>query len=814
MTAEPVALPETLPEYCDVSLPVPLDRAFTYALPETLRHRVKPGCRLLVPFGTRKMTGFVVRVHADAPESGTRDALRLLAAEPALPADMLALGRWIADYYCAPLGEVLRAMAPVGGEIRHGKVYTLTDAGRDAMRQLSLTDSAQDPAVQLMRALEFRSVSIAQLARKLPDAARLLRGLEKRAFVQIEDVEAQRDPFRSPSARLRVERAAPPPEGKYKKAERELLAYLDLHPGSHNLKDIEVSVKNAGEAARALARRGILTLRPELSPISTAYNRAPHLLNPHQQAAFDQIRAAIETKEFRTFLLQGVTGSGKTEVYLNAIDATLAAGRGALLLVPEIALTPAMAGQFFHRFGDRVAILHSAFGDAERGEQWRRIRSGAAGVVVGTRSGVFAPVADLGLVVVDEEHDSSYKQEETPRYNGRDVAIVRARAAGACVVLGSATPSLESRYNAERGKYTLLLLPERIEQRPLPLVELIDMRVEFLATRKQSTFSRRLIEEIGLRLAAGEQTMLLLNRRGFSSFVACRSCGERIQCVNCSVTLTYHRRDQRLLCHYCNYAERVPTHCPKCHSEHIYFLGIGSERVEEELHRILPEARVARMDRDTVTGKRQYETILDGFREGAYDILVGTQMIAKGHDIPNVTLVGVISADVGLGMPDFRAAERTFQLLTQVAGRAGRGDIKGEVLVQTINPDHYAVRFAAAQNYDGFYEKELQFRRLMRYPPFSALANLLVRSESKEDALRMSGELGVLLTPPPDQIKMLGPAEAPVPRLKSEYRYQLLIKAASRTALKQTLESVRRYSESHRWPATAVVIDVDPLSLL
>ncbi len=434
--AEAVPAPETLPLYCDVSLPVPLERAFTYALPETLRHRVKPGCRLLVPFGTRKMTGFVVRVHAEPPENGTRDALRLLDAEPALTADMLALGRWIADYYCAPLGEVLRAMAPVGGEIRHGKVYTLTDAGRDALRQLSLTDSAQDPAVQLMRALEFRSISIAQLARKLPDAARLLRGLEKRAFVQIEDVEAQRDPFRSPSARLRVEAAAPAPEGKYKKAERELMAYLDLHPGSHNLKDVEAAVKNAGEAARALGRRGILTLRPELSPISSAYNRAPHLLNAHQQAAFDHIRAAIEAKQFRTFLLQGVTGSGKTEVYLNAIDATLATGRGALLLVPEIALTPAMAGQFFHRFGDRVAILHSAFGDAERGEQWRRIRSGAAGVVVGTRSGVFAPVQNLGLVVVDEEHDSSYKQEETPRYNGRDVAIVRARAAGACVVLG------------------------------------------------------------------------------------------------------------------------------------------------------------------------------------------------------------------------------------------------------------------------------------------------------------------------------------------------------------------------------------------
>jgi primosomal protein N' (replication factor Y) len=627
-------------------------------------------------------------------------------------------------------------------------------------------------------------------------------------------VQFERDPFRAPSSRLRVELAARPPEQKFKKAERELLAYLELHPGSHNLKDLEAVVANAGEAARALARQGILALRAELSPISTQYARPPHVLNAHQQEAFERIWESVGAKQFQSFLLQGVTGSGKTEIYLKAIESTLALGRSALLLVPEIALTPAMAGQFLHRFGDRVAILHSAFTDAERAAQWRRIRCGEAGVVVGTRSGVFAPVRDLGLIVVDEEHDTSYKQEETPRYNGRDVAVVRAQAAGACVVLGSATPSLESRYNAERGKYTLLVLPERIEQRPMPTVELIDMRLEFLATRKQAVFSRRLIEEVGARLESGEQTMLLLNRRGFSSFVACRSCGERVQCVNCAVTLTFHRRDRRLLCHYCNYAEKVPTHCPKCHSEHIYFLGIGSERVEEELHREFPTARIARMDRDTITTKRHYESILAGFREGSFDILVGTQMIAKGHDIPNVTLVGVVSADVGLGVPDFRAAERTFQLLTQVAGRAGRGDRPGIVLIQTINPDHYAIRFAAAQDYELFYRKELEFRRLMRYPPFSALANLLVRSQSQEEALRMAGELGRLLTPPPENLKILGPAEAPVPRLKNEYRYQLLIKAASRKVLKETLESVRRFAAGRNWKATALVIDVDPLTLL
>jgi primosomal protein N' (replication factor Y) len=332
--------------------------------------------------------------------------------------------------------------------------------------------------------------------------------------------------------------------------------------------------------------------------------RPPHALNAAQETAYREIHTALEARAFRTFLLHGVTGSGKTEVYLYAIDAAIATGRGALLLVPEIALTPAMAGQFFSRFGDRVAILHSAFTDAERSEQWRRIRSGAASVVVGTRSGVFAPVRDLGLIIVDEEHDGSYKQEETPRYNGRDVAIVRAQGAGACVVIGSATPSMESRYNAEKGKYTLLELPSRIEQRPMPQVELIDMRQEFLETRKQATFSRRLLEGITQRLDNGEQTIVLLNRRGFSSFVACRACGERIQCANCSVTLTFHRRDRRLLCHYCNYAEKVPSVCPKCQNEHIYFLGVGSEKVEDELHREFPTARIARLDRDTVSGKR------------------------------------------------------------------------------------------------------------------------------------------------------------------------------------------------------------------
>ncbi len=801
--------------FCDVSLPVPVDQPFTYSLPETLEHRVKPGCRVLAPFGSRKLTGVVLHTHNAPPEGPTKEVFRLIDEEPVLDSELLALGRWISAYYCAPLGEVLRGMTPLTGEMRKSKLYSLTDAGRDAARQLLLGAIEDDPTLQVLRMLDARPVSDAYLKKKITNAANVLRSLQKKGFLEIEDVQADRDPLRASAQRLRATWLAAPVNGlKLTKAERELHAFLELHPGSHNVHQLEESVKNASQAARSLARKKLIALEVESLVTSSLPFRPPHALNVHQQEAYVAIEAALRQGQFHTFLLHGVTGSGKTEIYLNAIDACLGLGRSALLLVPEIGLTPAVAGQFFHRFGDSVAILHSAFTDIERAEQWRRIQKGAARVVVGTRSGVFAPVQNIGLIVIDEEHDQSYKQQDTPRYNGRDVAIVRAQAANAVVVLGSATPSLESRYNVERNKYTLLELPERIEQRPMPQVEMIDMRQEFLETRKQSTFSRRMLEAIAGRLESGEQTMLLLNRRGFSTFVACRSCGERIECVNCSVTLTYHRRDRRLLCHYCNYAQKVPAVCPKCGKEYLNFIGLGSEKVEEELHQQFPTARIARMDRDTVSGKRHFETILHGFRDGHFDILVGTQMIAKGHDIPNVTLVGIVSADVGLGMPDFRAAERTFQLLTQAAGRAGRGTLAGIVLIQTINPDHYAVKFAGAQDYQGFYEKEIQFRRLMRYPPFSALANVLVRSEKQEDALAMSTELGRLLDPMPDGLKLLGPAEAPVARLKSEYRYQLLIKAASRVKLNETLQNVRRYALEKRWGATVLMIDVDPLTLL
>ena len=432
---------------------------------------------------------------------------------------------------------------------------------------------------------------------------------------------------------------------------------------------------------QTLVRRGIVELRDEPAGFRMSGlkpRKLEFLFNPAQKAALDQINAAVDERQFLPMLLHGVTGSGKTAVYLSAMQAMLAKGRSAILLVPEIGLTPAMAADLHQIFGDEVAILHSALTDDERAEQWKRIRNGESHIVVGTRSAVFAPVPDLALIVVDEEHDHSYKQDETPRYHARDVAVMRAKMCNAVVVLGSATPSLETYYNATQGRYKLMELAERIEQRPLPEVEILDMRAEFQRTKKEEVLSRKLVEEIGECLERNEQAMILLNRRGFSSFVLCRSCGDTVQCRNCAIAMTYHKREHRLICHYCGFVRPAPKTCPKCGSEYVQYLGTGSEKLEQILHGLFPQARIGRLDRDTVRGRDDLERILSALHAGEIDLLVGTQMIAKGHDIPNVTLVGVVGSDAALSFPDFRAAERTFQLLTQVAGRAGRGETPGQ----------------------------------------------------------------------------------------------------------------------------------------
>ena len=548
--------------------------------------------------------------------------------------------------------------------------------------------------------------------------------------------------------------------------------------------------------------------KPRLSPFAFDLNSA-------QQAALNRLREAVDERKFSGILLHGVTGSGKTAVYLAGMRAVLEAGRSAILLVPEIGLTPAVAADLHQIFGDEVAILHSALSDKERAQQWHRIKSGEARMVVGTRSAVFAPVADLALIIVDEEHDSSYKQEETPRYHARDVAVMRAKMANAAVVLGSATPSLESYFNAKKNKYALVELPDRVEQRPLPEVEIIDMRQEFQETGHEQVISRKLAAEIKERFDRNEQVMVLLNRRGYSPVVLCRTCGKTLECQNCAIALTHHKREYKMVCHYCGYTAPVPKTCVHCGSEYVYFLGTGSEKLEELLHGMFPQARIARLDRDTVSGHEDFERTLNALSEGELDLLVGTQMIAKGHDIHGVTLVGVVGADSALGLPDFRAAERTFQLLTQVAGRAGRGQSPGKVILQTYFQDHYAVQYAARHDFAGFYDKELRFRSWMHYPPYSALANVLIRSNKLDEALQWSGTLGKWFEQNRHEgVRVLGPATAPIMRLKRDYRYHFVLKSPSREKLNRTLRAMLAYAALRKIPRTQVIVDVDALWLM
>jgi len=539
---------------------------------------------------------------------------------------------------------------------------------------------------------------------------------------------------------------------------------------------------------------------------------APLELTAAQQSAYETI---IGKKNFATVLLHGVTGSGKTEVYLQAVAHFQALGRSALILVPEIGLTPQLGDRFRQRFGPRLALLHSGLTRRQRIDEWLRIYHGVASIVIGTRSALFAPLKNLGILVVDEEHESSYKQDELPRYNARDSAVVRARMAGAVAVLGSATPSMESFRNAETKRYVYVSLPERVEQRSLPEVEIVNMREEHIEEGQQTMFSRRLLDGLSNRLDQKEQAIVLLNRRGYSMFLLCRHCNYSFECAACSVSMTYHRSIHRLMCHYCGLTRRPPALCPECQSEYLYYVGEGTQQVEVRLRELFPEARIGRIDRDTMHNARDFDRVLGEFRDGKLDILVGTQMVAKGHDFPNVTLVGVLASDAALSLPDFRAAERTFQLLTQVAGRSGRGETPGQVILQSYFPDHYTFRLAATHRFEEFYKREIQFRQAMFYPPFTVLAGIMVQERSSERAAELARSIeGFLSRERTNAVRILGPAPAPVEKIKRIYRYQLLLKSASRPPLRTLLEKFQRFLEDNRVPPTRVLVDIDPVSLL
>jgi primosomal protein N' (replication factor Y) (superfamily II helicase) len=813
-----------MPEYCDVAVPVPLDAVFTYRAPDGIP--LAPGARVLVPFRQQRVVGIVTELHDRAPKVAAKNVIEALddADTPALTGELLRLGKWISEYYLAPLGEVFRTMLPLSADFRRAVVYRITDQGRMALHLAgsagSPSRSKRTPEDQYaeFRALDYLAARDQAREGTLRTAARvsraLLDGMVRKQWIVREDVSHTTE-----AVRTRQVAVLKHGEGKLNANQRLLVETLAAAGGRAAVATLhELAVPRS--TLTTLVKRGLVEIVKEAIEFSrpgpgTHGLPAEFQFNAAQSGALNRIQAAMAAEKFAGILLHGVTGSGKTAVYLAAMKAALDSGRSAILLVPEIGLTPAIAADVHHVFGDEVAILHSGLSDKERAEHWRRIRRGEARAVVGTRSAVFAPVSNLALIIVDEEQDSSYKQEETPRYHARDVAVMRAKFSDAVAVLGSATPSLESYANAKKGRYQLVEMPDRVEKRPLPEIELVDMRQEFQETGKETVISRKLIEEIGLRLERKEQAMVLLNRRGYSPVVLCRTCGKKLECQNCAIALTHHKIKRRMECHYCGFMAPVPKTCAACGSEYVFFLGTGSEKLEELLHGLFPQARIARLDRDTVRNHADFERALNALDAGELDLLVGTQMIAKGHDIHGVTLVGVVGADMALGLPDFRAAERTFQLLTQVAGRAGRGEVPGKVVLQTYFPEHYAVQYAAHHDFAGFYEKELRFRSWMHYPPYSSLANVLIRSNKLDDALKWSGTIGRWFEKTRHEgVRVLGPAAAPIERLKRNYRYHFILKSPSRQKLNGTLRAMLAHADAEKIPRTNVIVDVDALWLM
>jgi len=831
--------------YCEVALPVPLERTFTYAAKDD--QQPQRGARVIVPFRNEKLIGVVTAISNKAPaDFEARYLEAVMDDEPLLGEKLIALGEWMAQYYLAPLGEVLRGMLPLMAEVRRTVYYRITDLGRDALA-LSVDGDLLQPRLQnsaanrgtkrnsrvsaedlnverrvLDKLADGEPVKVSTLRTATSATLPVLATLVRKKWIARETAAAERDARRMERFAVLIPEARLPAL-----TEKQQAILAELAACGNELPLTELRRKDLPTSTlQTLVRRGLVRIdeRPAAFRLGGLDKSAgPLRLNEPQTEALATLAASLGG--FQPFLLHGVTGSGKTAVYLAAMQRALDRGLSSILLVPEIGLTPQTAGLLDAAFGAKVALLHSALTPEERSEQWRRIQRGEAPIVVGTRSAVFAPAPNLGLILVDEEHDQSYKQEETPRYNARDVAVMRAKLEGAVVVMGSATPSLESWQNSVQGRYKRIEMKDRVMNRPLPEVELIDMRREFQETGQEQLFSRALVAQTQEALDRGEQALILLNLRGYSFAVICRACGEKLECQNCAIALTHHkppadeaamaRAGQRLECHYCGYIRTVPARCPKCDSEHLYYLGAGSQQGEERLGEIFPTARIGRMDRDTVRGRHDLERLLARLHSGEINLLVGTQMIAKGHDIHGVTLVGVVGCDHSLSMPDFRAAERVFQLMTQVSGRAGRGVLPGRVVVQTYYPDHYAILAAAKHDYGSFVERELKYRRWMHYPPFGVLANVLVQSAKLEEAVNWSALLGKWFEKTkPEGVRLLGPCTAPIARIKGVYRFHLILKAATRRSLNSALRGMLVHAESAAVPRRNLVVDVDALRLM
>lgn len=784
------------------------DREFDYRIPEKWNQVIKPGMRVIVPFGPRMVQGFVTGLKAKSDFAKLRFIKEPMDLEPILNDELLQLGDWLTKEAMCFKISALQAMLPAAMKAKYEKVIKVVEDKKEQLPPSIQNLFGKNDSLSWKDVIEGENASLVQKEMQngnLELEYNVKNRLNKKTVRVIKSLLSPMELKEMASA-----------ISSHAKKQQELLQYFIEHQEPIPLKELLELMNTSSGTVKSLVSKGALAEMDQEIYRDPYENRVfeksiPFTLTAEQTAALKPIQEKIHHDEHDVFLLYGVTGSGKTEVYLQAIASVIEKGKEAIMLVPEISLTPQTVKRFKERFGEQVAVMHSGLSVGEKYDEWRKIHRKEVKVVVGARSAVFAPFENLGLVIIDEEHESSYKQEETPRYHARDVAIERAKSYGCPVILGSATPTLESFARAKKNVYKLLTLSQRMNKNALPAVDIVDMREE-LRTGNRSMFSELLFTKLKDRLDKGEQTVLMLNKRGHSSFVMCRSCGLVINCPNCDISLTYHRFNDIMKCHYCGFEEGMPSVCPECESEHIRFFGTGTQKVEEELAKILPEARVIRMDVDTTSKKGSHERLLNAFGEGKADILLGTQMIAKGLDFPNITLVGVLSADTMLHLPDFRSSEKTFQLLTQVSGRAGRHQLPGEVVIQTYTPEHYSIELSALQDYDAFYEREMYLRRQSHYPPYYYVVLITV---SHEDLIKtvsvtekITNYLGSRLNR--DSV-VLGPVASPISRINNRYRYQCLIKYKREPDLNQHLRTLlEHYQKETAQNHLQISIDLNP----
>ncbi len=804
-------------EIVEVAIGLPVSKTFHYLIPEKMRDSLQVGMRVLVPFKGRKVTGFTIGLFDEAPkelEGKLREVEELLDGAPLISLPMLRFYRWISEYYLYPLGEVIKTGLPPGLHLKSELILSITPEGRNRLIQGDLEPVQEKIFKEIERHGRVSLKKILKQFSKEVTRSQIFQW-KKNGFIHIDvGIEGKEvKPKFEKIFRYQGEDLHQP----LSKKQRKILEWIKER-NEVSYSEVTKKFNSPLRALQSLQARGLisifmrevsrdLSIQPELK----AYPRPE--LTSSQEKVLSEILKGIGSRRFSPFLIYGVTGSGKTEIYLRAIEEVLAQGREAIVLVPEISLTPQLLSRFKDRFGENLALLHSGLGRGERYDQWRKIWKGEVRIAMGARSAIFAPFRNLGIIIVDEEHDPSYKQEEKLKYNARDLAVVRAKDSEATLLLGSATPSLESFYNAEKGRFHLLTLLERIEGKPLPRVELVDMKKEggLLSERLKTALQKNIEEK--------KQSLLFLNRRGFANFILCPECGFTFKCPNCSVTLTFHLRERSLQCHYCDYRIKAPGDCPRCKGHRLQGIGVGTERLEEEVKKLFPAIEVGRMDRDTTIRRRSHLQILKKLETGSIDILIGTQMIVKGHDFPNVTFVGVVSADTSLHFPDFRSGERTFQLLTQVAGRAGRGEDLGEVIIQTFNPDHYTIVKAKDHDFIGFYREEIQFRKALEYPPFSRMVNFRLVGNSEKRTKSMAEEMGRigkdLLKKYGRGIEILGPSLAPFAKMRGKFRWQMLAKGKSSSLLHQFAKDLAtRLKSQTKGEGVELDIDVDPVFIL